>query len=56
MAYGCSWPIPAVQAMKSIRGCPTATCDPLLPFRTVAILPLIDLAADIRREGQGGSR
>ncbi len=22
------WPIPAVQAMKSTRGCPTATCDP----------------------------
>jgi hypothetical protein len=22
-----SWPFPAVQAIKSTRGCPTATCD-----------------------------
>ncbi len=26
------WPFPAVQAMKSIRGRPTATCDPFRPF------------------------
>jgi hypothetical protein len=42
--------------MKSIRGRPMAACDPLLPFRTLAILPLIDLTADIRREGRGGGR
>ncbi len=34
----------------------TAGPDPLLPFRTLASLPLIDLTADIRREGRGGSR
>ena len=27
-----TWPFPAAQAMKSIRGRPTATCDPLPPF------------------------
>jgi len=42
--------------MNFTRGRPTATFDPLLPFRTLAILPLIDLPADIRREGRGGSR
>jgi len=26
------WPVPAVQAMKSIRGCSTATCDPNATF------------------------
>ncbi len=30
--------------------------DPLLPLRTLAIFPLNDLTADIRREGRGGSR
>ncbi len=30
--------------------------DPLLPFRTLASLSPIDLTADIRREGRGGSR
>ena len=27
------WPFPAVQAMKSIRGRPTAACDPTRTFR-----------------------
>jgi hypothetical protein len=27
-----NWPVPAVQAMKSIRGRPTATCDPERSF------------------------
>ncbi len=34
-------------------GTAMAVIDPLLPFRTLAILPLIDLTADIRREGRG---
>jgi hypothetical protein len=28
------WPFLAVQVMKSTRGCPTAACDPKLPFET----------------------
>ena len=35
---------------------PVSVVDPELPFRTLAILPLIDRPADIRREGRGGSR
>ncbi len=49
-------PLPAVQPMKSIRGCRTATCDPLLPIRVLAIFSPIDQIADIRREARGDSR
>ena len=34
----------------------TTKPDPLLPFHTLAVLPPIDLTADIRREYRGGSR
>ena len=34
-ARGSNWPFPAVQAMKFIRGRPTATSDPLLPFEVL---------------------
>jgi hypothetical protein len=32
MSKGRLWPFFAVQAMKSIRGCPMATCDPKPTF------------------------
>ena len=34
----------------------TSAFDPLLPFRVLAIFPIIDQIADIRREARGDSR
>jgi hypothetical protein len=34
------WPFPAAQTMKSIRGCPTATCDPKESFTIFGDLAL----------------
>ena len=38
-----NWPFPAVWMMKSIRGCPTAACDPNTTFIQEQILRLAEL-------------